>query len=244
MDINVDEFAILLAQSGPLDGQRWTLNREFIIGRDPSCDIIVPNRQVSRHHARIYPRNKKTYIQDLNSKNGTHYNGNPISEETCLQDGDIIQIAFIQRFLYISSDATLPLANMIFSSQEIESQVTPKEIERRKLYMDLRSRRVWITIKTDKGEFVDHEIIPPLSVSQFRLLNVLYQKQGQVVSRQEIIESVWEGKQTFEISVQALDALIRRLRHRISEVDPSQEYIATVRGHGLRLDNPKLSKEK
>jgi len=159
-----------------------------------------------------------------------------------LQDGDIIQIAFIQQFLYISSDATLPLAEKIFPTQVTENQINQNEMVNRKLLIDLRSRRVWITQRTESGEFVDNEIIPPLSLSQFRLLNALYQKQGQVVSRQEIIEAVWEGKQAFEVSVQALDALIRRLRHRISDIDPSQEYIVTVRGHGLRLDNPILQK--
>ena len=36
----------------------------------------------------------------------------------------------------------------------------------------------------------------------------------------------------------ALDALIRRLRDRLASLDPTHQYIATVRGHGIRLDNP------
>ena len=39
---------------------------------------------------------------------------------------------------------------------------------------------------------------------------------------------------------QALDALIRRLRDRLAEADPGHEYVVTVRGHGLRLENPVL----
>ena len=35
------------------------------------------------------------------------------------------------------------------------------------------------------------------------------------------------------------DKLIRRLRDRISALDPTHQYIDTVRGHGIRLDNPK-----
>jgi len=34
---------------------------------------------------------------------------------------------------------------------------------------------------------------------------------------------------------------VRRLRDRLSEIDPSWDYIVTVRGHGLRLDNPALT---
>jgi len=40
------------------------------------------------------------------------------------------------------------------------------------------------------------------------------------------------------ISEQALDALIRRLRDRLAGIDPTHAFVVTVRGHGLRLDNP------
>jgi DNA-binding winged helix-turn-helix (wHTH) protein len=40
------------------------------------------------------------------------------------------------------------------------------------------------------------------------------------------------------VSEQALDALIRRLRDRLAAIDPTHTYVVTVRGHGLRLDNP------
>jgi DNA-binding winged helix-turn-helix (wHTH) protein len=66
----------------------------------------------------------------------------------------------------------------------------------------------------------------------------LYGQQGQVVSRQELIASVWKEEQAIDVSEQALDALVRRLRERLTAIDPTHHYIATVRGHGLRLDNP------
>jgi DNA-binding response OmpR family regulator len=77
-------------------------------------------------------------------------------------------------------------------------------------------------------------------VSQFRLLERLYDHQGKVVSRQDLIAAVWRENEAFEISEQALDALVRRLRDRIASVDPAHEYIVTLRGHGLRLENPAL----
>ncbi len=46
-------------------------------------------------------------------------------------------------------------------------------------------------------------------------------------------EAIGEG-----VSEQAIDALVRRLRDRLAEVDPTFQYIVTVRGHGFRLDNP------
>jgi DNA-binding response OmpR family regulator len=49
---------------------------------------------------------------------------------------------------------------------------------------------------------------------------------------------VWGDEEAVGVSNQALDALLRRLRDRISAIDPAQAYIVTVRGHGIRLDNP------
>ena len=160
-------------------------------------------------------------LEDLNSKNGTHCNGERISAVTLLNDGDVILIALAQKFIFLSSDATLPL------DFEDQSPATPDR--RGKLLLEKRSRRVWVG---------DEEILPPLSASQFQLLEKLFDNKGRVVPREELMAGIWGEDGAIEITNQALDALVRRLRTRISEIDPDHIYIATVRGHGLRLDNP------
>jgi DNA-binding response OmpR family regulator len=49
---------------------------------------------------------------------------------------------------------------------------------------------------------------------------------------------VWGDEDAADVSEQALDALVRRLRDRLAALDPTNNYIITVRGHGLRLENP------
>ena len=53
-----------------------------------------------------------------------------------------------------------------------------------------------------------------------------------------MIEAVWPEAIGEGVSEQAIDALVRRLRDRLAEVDPEAQFIVTVRGHGFRLDNP------
>ena len=53
-------------------------------------------------------------------------------------------------------------------------------------------------------------------------------------------EFVWGEEQVYGVSEQALDALIRRLRDRLAAADPRHAYLVTVRGHGIRLENPLL----
>lgn len=220
------ELPILIAQTGPHEGQHWVLKDTLLIGRDADCDIVIPSHQVSRHHARFTLTQQGVLLEDLASKNGTYHNGKPITETILIHEDDIIQIALAQKFVLLSPDATVPIGEDI--SPPMLREGTPGKT---KLKLEKRSRRVWI------GE---REIIPPLSVLQFNLLDILCQQEGQVVPRSEIIYGIWGEEDAVAVSEQALDALIRRLRDRLLEIDPQHEYIVTIRGHGLRLDNPKV----
>lgn len=222
MEHNGEDIPVLVGQTGPLNGQRWMISETSIVGRDPNCDIPVPNRQVSRHHARLTLTSKGVLLEDLGSKNGTHHNGKIVTDPVLLKDGDVIQIALAQQFAFLSSDATLPLESI-----EIPGLVS-KPVKNERLRLEKRSRRVWVA---------DDEVLPPLSVSQFQLLELLYENEGRVVPRSLIIETIWGEQNAIEVSEQALDALVRRLRDRLAAVDPKHAYIITVRGHGLRLEN-------
>jgi hypothetical protein len=222
MVLETEDFPLLIAQAGPLNGQRWLLKDDVIIGRDASCTVVIQNRQVSRYHVRFSTLPQGVQLEDLGSKNGTHINGQEVMEPIMLQDGDIIQIAYAQQFIFLSSDSTLPLESPVKKSGEV-AQAS------RLLRLNKRSRRVWI------GE---DELLPPLSVSQYQLLELLYDNPGRVVSRAELVHAVWGKEDAIGISEQALDALIRRLRDRLASIKSTHTFLITVRGHGLRLDNP------
>lgn len=217
-----EELPLLIAQAGILNGQRWSLRGSLVIGRDPTCEIVIPDRQVSRRHARISVTHEGILLEDLGSKNGTHRNGVRVDEPTQLTDGDSVQVALAQIFTFLSSDATLPLEGDEYLDRASEA------IETGMLRLEKRSRRVWL------GK---QEVLPPLSVSQYKVLELLYDNSGRVVTRQQLIEVIWGEEQAIMVSEQALDALIRRLRDRLASIDPAHAFIATVRGHGLRLDN-------
>ena len=215
MDANHEDFPILIAQDGPLKGERWMLDRTLVLGRDSACDLTIPDRQVSRYHARLTPTPDGILIEDLGSKNGTHCNGDALSAAKILQDGDLVQIAVAQKFMFLVSDATMP--------------ITENNTRIGRLMMDLRSRRVLVD---------QQQVTPPLSAQQFRLLWRLYEDQSNVVSRQDLVAAVWGEEEALGVSDQALDALIRRLRDKLAAYDPTHQYVVTVRGHGIRLDNP------
>lgn len=219
MEQKTNEFPFLMAQKGPLQGQVWAIKDEIVIGRDPACDIVIDDRKISRKHAQIhFNADKKNYLTDLNSKNGTLLNGDYVVDPASLKDGDEIIIGLVQEFVYVSSDATLPLGKA--PAADTGSGL--------KLFIDQKARRIWIGEK---------ELIPPLSVSQYELLVFLYERQGSVVTREEVVEEVWKNEKAIGVTEQALDALVRRLRERLNKIDPTHDYIITVRGVGFKLEN-------
>ncbi len=214
--VETKEMPMLIIREGEGSGQRWPIDRdELIMGRADGCDILLPDRQVSRQHARIRQQDGQIIIEDLKSKNGTWVNGQELTEPHVLQDGDEIQIALCFKLAFVDAEATVPL----FFDEPCEEEG---------LRIDKDAKRVWVGAC---------EVDPPLSLAQYRFLEMLYDHQGAVCGRDEIVSAVWPDAMEEGVSEQAIDALVRRLRERLSEFDPDHQYIVTVRGHGFRLEN-------
>ena len=223
--ISDNNVPMLIAQTGPAAGQRWAVTKmEMTIGREPECDVVIPDRQVSRVHATLRRVGDGFELEDLNSKNGTHLNGRPVQGRVRLQDGDLIQVALVARLAFVGSDATVPLQ----AGTPLASLIQNGAAGLGRLRLDSAARRVWV------GE---REVDPPLSAPQFRFLEMLFERPGQVCSREAVIAAVWPEAEGAGVSEQAIDALVRRLRDRLAELDPETQFVATVRGHGFRLDN-------
>jgi pSer/pThr/pTyr-binding forkhead associated (FHA) protein len=199
--------------------QEWTLQKdELILGRDESCDIVVPERNVSRQHVRLFRQGDAFYVEDLESRNGSWVNDEPLrNAPRKLYDNDIITLATVAKLQFVGSGATAPLPF------EVPASVTDG-----RLRLDRAARRVFIN---------GTEIDPPLSPPQYRLLELLYLNAGRVCTRDEVVQTVWPDVFGEGVSEQAIDALVRRLRDRLAELDPEWQYILTVRGHGFRLVN-------
>ena len=98
-------------------------------------------------------------------------------------------------------------------------EINPEE----ELRVDSKAKEVYL-----RGKLLD----PPLTAKEFQLLELLYQRKGEVISKEGIAQGVWD----YEVyDYNAIDALVYRLRHRI-EADPSNpRYLVTVRGFGYKL---------
>ncbi len=72
--------------------QRFDLIGGLSIGRSKEADIRIDDRYASSIHARVFSREGRFFVEDMNSTNGTLLNGATLQGEADLIDRDTIQI--------------------------------------------------------------------------------------------------------------------------------------------------------
>lgn len=197
------------------DGQRWSLDQErVVIGREAPADVVIEFAQISRQHAQITRIDRSFYLGDLGSRNGTFVNGSAVtSEARRLQDADQIVLAGVLTLVFHDPGETVE---------------GPRVGRLQGVWIDQTARSVWVDARP---------IEPELSAAQFALLALLYQRSGQVVTRDDIVRAVWPESDPAGVSEEAIDGLIKRLRARLRATQPQREYVEVLRGQGLRLNN-------
>ncbi len=63
----------------------------LLVGRDPACEVVLPDPSVSRRHAQLTFRDGVWVLRDLSSTNGTIVNGQRVGRTT-LHPGDIVEL--------------------------------------------------------------------------------------------------------------------------------------------------------
>jgi DNA-binding winged helix-turn-helix (wHTH) protein len=79
-----------------------------IVGRDPDCQVWIDSPSVSRRHARITVdgAERRVWLDDLNSKNGTLRAGDAVRDRVELTDGDTLAFGSVEVTLHSWNEAT------------------------------------------------------------------------------------------------------------------------------------------
>jgi DNA-binding winged helix-turn-helix (wHTH) protein len=209
------EVALLILKRDSEGSDRWKLDKPVTtIGRWQANDIVLDSREVSRQHAEIRWEAGRYLLEDRGSKNGTFLNNRRLVGAEPLHDNDQIHIPPDFNFTFVDTSSTAP-----FRGTKMAEPLRLDEVE----------RRVWV-----QGQELD----PPLSTAQFTLLALLARQPGRAYARDEIIGAVWPDVASEGVSDAAIDALVRRLRSRLAEIDERHQYITVVRSYGFKLDLP------
>jgi hypothetical protein len=74
-----------------------------LVGRDPSCDVVIDDKSVSRRHAALERRGAAFVVVDQGSANGSFVNGEQVSEAG-LYDGQELRLGMVPFRVQIESE--------------------------------------------------------------------------------------------------------------------------------------------
>ena len=92
-----------------------------------------------------------------------------------------------------------------------------------------------VTLDLDKGIVCKNEQEISLSALEYRLLTVFANHRGKLLSRNALLEEIWDAGGDF-VNDNTLTVYIKRLREKIEDDPQKPEIIKTVRGLGYRVD--------
>ncbi len=92
-----------------------------------------------------------------------------------------------------------------------------------------------LVIDTEKGLVTRAGQELFLSALEYKLLLVFLNNRGQILSREKLLEEIWDSAGDF-VSDNTLTVYIKRLREKIEPDVPNPRYIKTVRGLGYKLE--------
>jgi predicted component of type VI protein secretion system len=83
----------LVMRSGPTPGKVYELSKDSVtIGREASADIVIPDPEISRSHARLTSKQGTYMLEDLGSTNGTFVNKQRVTGQRLLNSGDEVTL--------------------------------------------------------------------------------------------------------------------------------------------------------
>ena len=85
--------AHLAVTAGPLKGTIIPLgSAPILIGRSPTCTLVIDDDYCSSKHCRIYPEGTAWFIEDLGSTNGTFLGNQKVDEPVELRQGERVRL--------------------------------------------------------------------------------------------------------------------------------------------------------
>ena len=71
---------------------------------------------------------------------------------------------------------------------------------------------------------------------EYRLLLILINNRGKILSRNQLLEEIWDVSGDF-VNDNTLTVYIKRLRDKIEDEPENPQIVKTVRGMGYRIEN-------
>lgn len=102
------KVSLVVLTAGKAAGQTIPVTlTQFVIGRDPQCNLRPASALISKRHCALIQKNGRVYVHDFNSTNGTFINDEQIKGEKQLQNEDTLKLGPLSFKVLIESSVAV-----------------------------------------------------------------------------------------------------------------------------------------
>jgi predicted component of type VI protein secretion system len=87
------KLSLVVLTPGKSQGQAIPITlAQFLIGRDPQCNLRPASALISKRHCALLVKSDKVFLRDFGSTNGTFINEKPVKDEVELKNEDVLKV--------------------------------------------------------------------------------------------------------------------------------------------------------
>jgi pSer/pThr/pTyr-binding forkhead associated (FHA) protein len=87
------KISLMVLNAGKASGQTIPIpTAQFVIGRDPKCNLRPASAMISKQHCALIVKDGKVYLKDFDSTNGTLVNDQPVKGAVALKHDDVLKV--------------------------------------------------------------------------------------------------------------------------------------------------------
>jgi FHA domain len=87
------KLSLVVLTSGKMEGKAIPIKiPQFVIGRDPQCNLRPASALISKRHCALFVRDNQVFVRDFESTNGTRVNDQPVQGERELHHDDQLAV--------------------------------------------------------------------------------------------------------------------------------------------------------
>jgi hypothetical protein len=209
---------------GAREGEKIVLVKErTVVGRHPSCDLVLHDSAVSRQHAVVVREDGRLVVEDLRSRNGVLVNGRRVAERRVLIDGDEITIGG-QRLLFRAATSSAEGGRDGLGESESFAVGSGS-------YFDSHGGSSLIVSQMEVPHAADDQLPRETAADQLRALFGINRAIGASLSIEEVLPRLLEG--LFDIYPQADRAFVL-----LVDSDSGRLLLRAKKFRGRREDGP------
>jgi pSer/pThr/pTyr-binding forkhead associated (FHA) protein len=87
------KLSLVVLTAGKAQGQAIPVKlSQFIIGRDPQCNLRPASALISKRHCALLIKSGQVFVRDFDSTNGTFVNDEPVKGEVPIKHEDVLKV--------------------------------------------------------------------------------------------------------------------------------------------------------